>query len=201
MNRHISFLMLGIFIMLLSPVTVGWNTNISTILLISGILVILVWLYLVYIEGHVYYLNAQEDTRYVRLATALGNNPHVIRTVELSMRSSLRIWPKLQSGPIKFVGDTDVPLSFAAEFLRRSDNTYVCSINKFSEGEVWVEGEVDFGACRMLAGQLLDYFINLDWVTRSPQGSHNGTRWSSPDIHPGVIKLALEIPTRAVENT
>lgn len=200
MNQHIKFLAFGVFTMLASTLAARWQGYTWAVLLVVGILIIVAWLYMIYIEGWVYYLNTQEDTRYVRLARALENKPQLLRTMELSMRSSLRVWPQMSKGPLKFLADTDVPLSFVAEFLNKSDNTYPCPVGKFSDGQVWIEGETNFGDCRYLANQVLDYFEQLDWVRR-PQGGPAGARWSRPEIHPGLIKIALEIPGIKVENS
>ncbi|HCR70913.1 MAG TPA: hypothetical protein DIW23_05680 [Anaerolineae bacterium] len=194
MKLNLKLLFVGVTFLLSSSFAVELTGYIWAILLTIGILSVCVWLYLIYIESHVYYMDNRENTRYVRLAHALGDNPKILRLMELSMRAHVRIWGQASQGPIKFVADTDVPISFLARFLELSDNTYPCEISKFADGEVWKEGTKVFGECRQLANQLLDYFEQLDWIKRA-NGGPNRTRWSRSEIHPGLIKVAFEIPT------
>jgi hypothetical protein len=200
MKQHLKLLIFGIALMLSSTVATNWDGFAWAVLLFVGMGIAIVWIYFIYIEGHVYYINAQETTRYVRLAELISGNPNIQHTLELSMRASLRVWPQLGKGPIRFLADTDVPLGFVAEFLNKSDNTYPASTGKFSDGEKWKEGDMEFGETRYLAGQVLDYFEQLDWIKR-PQGGPNGIRWSRTDIHPGMIRIALEIPANKMENS
>jgi hypothetical protein len=195
-KSYFNIFFLGFALMMSSVYFATWESYTWLICLILGILVIVVWAFYVYVENQAYYLSVRENTRYVRLAESLRlSSSDVRRTVELSMRASLRVWPELHKGPIKFLADTDVPLGFVAEFLNLSNNTYPCEIHKWPDGKIWQEGNVEFGECRYLANQVLDFFEQMDWVRR-PNGGPNGARWSRSEIHPGILKVALEIPMR-----
>lgn len=138
-------------------------------------------------------LEARYRTADVRFLEELrGSDQQKMHLVKLHLSVMLRIFP-WANGWVTFIGSTGVPRGFAADFLRKSDNTNLASISAWSDKALWVEPGTgaDYGECRELAKELTEYLLDIG-VAKNSFGNLP-PRWVE-GVSPSHLRAAWGIP-------